>query len=163
MMRRVFALTLTTTVLVAVSCGNSSSADQTTRDSAGQIVGGGDLGAFTIKVGDCLAGGVTGEIESVDGVPCEEPHQSEVYYSFAIPEGDGTFPGTEAVQDRADESCLGAFQGFVGIDFETSIYEISTITPTAESWAQLDDREVLCLIGQAEGTLSTGTAKGTAK
>lgn len=156
-------MTLTATALVAAGCGNSSSDDETTRDTSGAIVEGGDLGAFTIKVGDCLGGGVTGEIESVEGVPCDQPHQSEVYHSFAIPDGDGAFPGTEAVQDQADQTCLGAFQGFVGIAFETSIYEISTITPTAESWAQLQDREVLCLIGQAEGTLTTGTAKGTAK
>jgi len=163
MMRRVFAFALAATALLAAGCGNGASDDETTRDSAGQIVEGGDLGAFTIKVGDCLGGGVTGEIESVQGVPCDQPHQSEVYHSFAVPEGDGTFPGTEAMQDQADEGCLGAFQGFVGLDYDSSIYEISTITPTAESWAQLEDREVLCLIGQAEGTLTTGTAKGTAK
>lgn len=156
-------MTLTATALVVAGCGNGSDDDGTTRDSAGQIVEGGDLGAFTIKVGDCLGGGVTGEIESVDGVPCEQPHQSEVYYSFAVPEGDGAFPGTEAVQDQADKGCLDAFQGFVGIDFDSSVYEISTLTPTAESWEQIKDREILCLIGQAEGTLTTGTAKGTAK
>ena len=43
------------------------------------------------------------------------------------------------------------------------VHEISTLTPTAKSWAQIKDREILCLIGQAEGTLTTGTAKGTAK
>lgn len=156
-------MTLTATALAAAGCGTDAADDETTRDSAGQIVEGGDLGAFTIKVGDCLGGGVTGEIESVDGVPCDQPHQSEVYYSFAIPEGDGTFPGTEAVQDQADQGCLDAFQGFVGIDFDSSVYDISTLTPTAESWAQIKDREVLCLIGQGEGTLTTGTIKGTAK
>ncbi len=156
-------MTLTATALVVAGCGNGSADDETTRDSAGAIVEGGDIGAFKIKVGDCLGGGVTGEIESVDGVPCEQPHQSEVYYSFAVPEGDGNFPGTEAVQDQADQGCLDAFQGFVGIDFDSSVYEISTLTPTAESWAQIKDREILCLIGQAEGTLTTGTAKGTAK
>ena len=158
-------MTLTATALVAAGCGNGSGDDETTRDSAGQIVEGGDLGAFTIKVGDCLGGGVTGEIESVDGVPCDQPHQNEVYYSLAAPEGDGTFPGSEALQDQADQACLDAFQGFVGLAFEQSIYEISTLIPTQASWedATQKDRELLCLIGQAEGTLTTGTIKGTAK
>ncbi len=158
-------MTLTATALVLAGCGNGSADDDTTRDSAGAIVEGGDVGAFAIKIGDCLGGGVTGEIQSVDGVPCDQPHQNEVYYALTVPEGDGTFPGAEVLQDQADQACLDAFEGFVGIAFGQSAYEISTLTPTQASWddSTQKDREILCLIGQAEGTLTTGTAKGTAK
>ena len=36
------------------------------------------------------------------------------------------------------------------------------ISPRAGGANALSDREVLCLLGQPEGTLTTGTAKGTA-
>ncbi len=163
-MRRAFGLTLTAASLLLAGCG-SSTADDTTRDSAGAIVSGGEVGAFAIKVGDCLQGGVTGEIDSANGVPCTEPHQNEVYYSFTLPEGDGSYPGAEAISTQADQGCLDAFQTFVGLDFDSSIFDISTLTPTQASWesSSQKDREVLCLLGQAEGTLTTGSAKGTAQ
>ena len=35
----------------------------------------------------------TGEVSEVPVVPCTEPHDSEVYFSYTIPDAD-TFPGT---------------------------------------------------------------------
>ena len=40
--------------------------------------------------------------------------------------------------------------GTIGLDYETSIYGISHVTPTQLSWEDVDDREVLCLIGNYE-------------
>ena len=41
-----------------------------------------------------------------------------------------------------------------------SIFECSgAISPSEGSWDELDDREVLCLISNYDGTMKTGTAK----
>jgi hypothetical protein len=162
-MRRVLGSTAVAACLLGVGCGNQAAEESTTRDSEGAIVEGGDLGAFKIRLGDCLGDSVDGEVRAVAGVPCTQPHQSEVYHAFALPEGDGTFPGVDQVQTLADQGCLDAFQGFVGIDYESSVYEISTVSPTARSWDSVQDREVLCLVGQPAGTLSTGSIRNTAK
>jgi hypothetical protein len=161
MMRRVLGTTLVAVGLAAAGCGNEVQQD-TTRDTSGEITESGEIGAFKIQLGDCLTGSVSGQVESVEGIPCDQPHQNEVYHAFDIAEGDGAFPGDDLVQQQADEGCLAAFQGFVGLDFPSSVYEISTLVPTEQSWGSLDDREVLCLLGQPVGTLTTGTAAGTA-
>jgi hypothetical protein len=137
--------------------------DNTTRDESGAIISEGEVGAFRIQLGDCLNGLSGGLVESVEGVPCSEPHSEEVYHAFNLDEGDGTFPGDEVVGTAADEGCYAAFEPFVGTTFEESEYGFSSLTPSEESWDELDDREVLCLIANYDGTPKTGSAEGTAK
>ena len=135
--------------------------DATTRDDDGAIVESGEIGAFRIKLGDCLNGQTTGLIESMEGVPCSSPHDVEVYYAFNLPDGDGSYPGDTATGEAAGDGCYNAFAGFVGHPYETSIYGFTTLSPSAESWDQLDDREVLCLIGNYDETKKTGSARNT--
>lgn len=151
---------LAATVMVGAGCGSDASGDETTRDSAGQIVEGGTLDAFEIKVGDCLGASEGGDLKSIEGIPCERPHQSEVYYAYTLPEGDGTFPGTEVIQDAADQACATAFEGYVGVPIESSVYVIGTIAPSEDSWTAIRDREVLCTLTQGSSELTTGSAKG---
>ena len=35
------------------------------------------------------------------------------------------------------------------------------MAPTKDSWEQIDDREVLCLITMMDGSTSTGSAEGS--
>jgi hypothetical protein len=148
--------------LVGAGYAGLGGEDNTTRDDSGSIVEEGELGAFRIRVGDCIGSDVGGEIESVEGVPCEGPHQLEVYFAFNLPDGDGTYPGDAAVEELANEGCYDAFQPFVGEAYESSVYGFSTLTPTMGSWDGLDDREVLCMLGNYDGTMKTGSAEGSA-
>lgn len=136
--------------------------DHSTRDDSGAVVESGEVGAFRIRVGDCLAAIALGVIESVDAVPCSEPHASEVYGAFNIltPE-EAAFPGTASINAQADDGCYSRFAGFVGFPYERSVYETSSITPTKDSWEQLHDREVLCLVFMTDNSLMTGSAKDT--
>ena len=147
--------------LVGAGYAGLAGEDNTTRDDAGAIVEEGELGAFRIRVGDCIGGQLGDEVESVDGVPCTGPHQFEVYYAFNLPNGDGDYPGDQSVAEQAEQGCYAAFQPFVGQTYEDSIYGFNTLTPTRGSWDGLDDREVLCMIGNYDGTAKTGSARGT--
>lgn len=133
--------------------------DNTTRNDNGDIVEAGEIGAFRIQLGDCLNGTATGLVESMEGVPCSMPHDVEVYHAFLLP--GGVFPGATAVSEAASEGCYNAFEPFVGHEYETSIYDISSLYPTLESWNQLDDREVLCLMDNYDRTKKTGSARNT--
>ncbi len=134
--------------------------DATTRDDDGAIVASGEVGAFRIQLGDCLNGTTTGLIESMDGVPCSSPHDVEVYYAFNLPDN-GPYPGDDATGEAAGEGCFTAFSGFVGHDYATSVYDFTTLSPSAESWDELDDREVLCLLSNYDGTKKTGSGQNT--
>ncbi len=149
--------------LVGVGYSGLAGQDETTRSDSGAIVEEGELGAFRIRIGDCLAASPNGEFESIQGVPCNEPHADEVYHAFNLAEGDGNWPGDSHVAEEADIGCYNAFEPFVGLDYESSIYGYATITPTEGSWDGLDDREVLCLINNYDGTTKTGSARGSAQ
>ncbi|MBE3002198.1 septum formation family protein [Nocardiopsis sp. HNM0947] len=118
-----------------------------------------DTDVFTLRVGDCLNEMESNPDETVSEVPkvdCEEPHDFEVYETTDL-DGDSTFPGEEEVAGLADEACVDAFEGFVGVEWEESTLEYTTLFPTAEGWEDHNDREALCLVfdpaGQTEGTL----------
>jgi hypothetical protein len=136
--------------------------DSTTRDDEGAIVEGGELGAFSIQVGDCLGAAESSQIETVEGIPCDEPHRYEVYHGFALEIADDSFPGASVIEPAAESGCLEAFTSFVGVPLEQSIYQFVTITPTVDSWERSDDREVLCLLGLLDQTDKTGSARDTA-
>ena len=63
-------------------------ATEADRDGSGAIIDGGSVDAFTIRMGDCfdntrsLASDEAGEVSSLPGVPCSEPHDNEVYAVF---------------------------------------------------------------------------------
>jgi hypothetical protein len=119
-----------------------------------------DTDAFAIKVGDCLNDAeVEEEVSSVPVVDCSEPHDSEAYASIMMPDGD--FPGGDAVTAAAEEGCLAEFEGYVGIAYEESAYEVSFYFPTEASWGG-GDREILCTVYDPSGKTS-GSAKGSAK
>ncbi len=114
---------------------------------------------FSLEVGDCMKDTSTGEVSAVNTVDCTEPHMAEVYHSFdvSLPAYDG-----DAIDSQSVDQCLGAFEGYVGIDYASSIYDITTLSPTLESWNEADDREVLCLLVPYQSDdPTTGSAKGT--
>lgn len=117
----------------------------------------GETDVFSVKVGDCINATGGDEISSIPVVPCDEPHDQEVFDRFDI-DGD-TFPGDQAIEDERVAYCEGdAFTSFVGVSYEESMYATSGLTPTQSSWDQ-GDREVLCTIGDPAGQ-TTGSLKG---
>jgi hypothetical protein len=147
--------------LVGVGYAGLAGQDDTTRDDAGQIVEGGELGALRIRVGDCFLDPMSGStIEAVDAVPCSQPHMFEVYAAFNLAFGtDDPFPGGSAVDGLVDDGCYSRFFEFVGLGYEESIFDFSALYPTNLSWDEVDDREVLCLISNHDGSMKSGTAR----
>ena len=135
-------------------------------DATGQIVEAAEASAFQIRVGDCMNSGPeaqseeTFEVETVPTVPCSEPHDSEIYASHQLPDGD--YPGDDAVALAGDEVCYEEFTGFVGKTWDESVLEYTMFFPTQESWESMDDREVLCIVLDPSGDV-TGSLKGAAR
>ena len=136
--------------------------DNSTRNEAGQVVVAGDVGAFRIRVGDCLPAVAPGEFESVRAVPCSQPHVLEVVGAFNLPYGDdAAFIGQAAMDPHIYVQCPAEFARYVGISWEYSQYYLGFITPSAESWAELDDREVLCTATTPFEDMVVGSIKGS--
>lgn len=121
---------------------------------------GGSVGVFTVQVGDCLNDpGVAGQITDVVQVDCAQPHNSEVYASIQMT--DGQFPGEAAVKEQALADCTTEFTAFVGMEYTASALDFSYYYPTENTWAN-GDREILCLIVDPAGPV-TGSLRGAAR
>ena len=132
---------------VAVFGGVAAMGDDTTRNEQNEITEAGGLGAFVIEVRDCLnLPNDLSEVQSVEGVPCSQPHNAQAYATFDVTGFGDAFPGSAAFQDQASQGCYDRFEGFVGLPYEKSELHITTLEPTQESWTQLDDREIVCLL-----------------
>lgn len=129
------------------------------RDESGAHVESGTLAAFDLQLGDCFNDPGSGEVESVIVVPCAESHDFEVYHVFTM--DDGPYPGTDVIQAEWIDGCLGEFEPFVGISFDSSILDISAIFPTQQSWEELGDRVILCSVTAVDGAPRTGSARGS--
>jgi hypothetical protein len=161
---RVLAMTaIAAAGFMLAGCSLLNQATNTTeRDDDGTVVESNEgADVFTIKVGDCFNYGASGDtVSEVDIVPCDDAHDYEAYESV-IMDGD-TYPGETATQDQADADCLAPFESYVGISYDSSTLNYTSFYPTQDTWDQLNDREILCLVTDPNGQ-TTGSVKGAAK
>jgi len=153
------AIATTAAVVILTGCsvvddllgGNSAVRDPENTE----ITEGGDLDVFTLKIGDCFNDTTSTTVSELPVVPCADPHDNEIYFEVAMPEGE--FPGDDAVTAAADENCLAQFEAFAGIAYDASVLDYSYLTPTDGSWDNNGDRLIQCLIydpsAQVQGTL----------
>ena len=131
------------------------------RNQEGEIISGGAVDAFAMQVGDCFDDQSRdgGEVREVPGAPCSEPHDNEVFALFDVSMSE--FPGDEEISALADDGCLERFESYVGRSYEESVLAITHLVPTAESWANADDREIVCVAYHMEFDKLEGSVRGT--
>lgn len=125
-----------------------------------------ETSVFELEVGDCFSA-ESDSILFVSVVDCEQSHTYEAFFVFDHEAGpDEEYPGDDAMLTYADDACRPPFEEFVGMDYESSIWYITSVTPSAETWAE-GDREIICTLDQqdadGEAIEVTGTAEGSAE
>lgn len=116
-----------------------------------------NVSVFELTPNDCVLAPEEPEIEltSVTVVPCDQPHEMEVYAAVVFPEtadaastsaAGSSFPGDAALKDFADGQCAQEFAGYVGIDYRDSSLFFTYLVPSARGWESEVDRTVVCLI-----------------
>jgi len=96
-----------------------------------------------------VLGGVEAEL-----IDCDLAHDAEVFAETTM--SDAEFPGEEAAKAQAETFCMQSFQTYVGIDYPNSTLEVYYFTPTEETWTELNDRLITCIVYDTEpyqGTL----------
>ena len=130
--------------------------------SASAATGDGEeTSVFDLAVGDCFT--EVGEAtESVVVIDCADAHRYEVFALVDHPGGsDDEYPGDDEIGEFGDQACRAPFSEYVGHDYETSAYWITTLTPSSETWPQ-GDREIVCTLRLGEqGDETTGSAEGS--
>jgi len=148
------ALATQTDTASAVATGSA------TADDNGSV--GTETSVFDLEEGDCFRASGD-QIETVTVVDCDGTHIYEVFAVFDHEADDAAaYPGDDAILEYADSGCQPLFEDYVGIDYESSIYWITSVTPSAETWDGGDDREIVCTLKLGEeGDETTGSAEGT--
>jgi len=129
------------------------------RGSDGSLSSSGTVSVDDLRVGDCFNSEET-ELTEVDGTPCGEPHEYEVFaidthQSDALPDD----AGMELVFNSL---CAGEFETYVGAPWVTSSVWASMITPSEESWAD-GDRTFICILYDPADDALTQSLRGTAR
>ncbi len=137
---------------IAIFGGAGVFDDDTTRNDQGDIVESGGVGVLSIQHGDCLQIPEEDVVVSLEGVPCNSPHDSQAYEAFDLV-GYSSFPTEGEIEADAFEGCEAAFEGFVGTPFQESELYLSYLSPSAEGW-DAGDHEIQCLIVPESGKIS---------
>ena len=150
------------TTPAAASPSSEPSAGETA--SATDASEGEETSVFELEVGDCFSAD-SDTINSVLVVDCQQPHTYEAFFVFDHEAGvDDAFPGDDEILEYADTACRPPFEEFVGTDYESSIWYITSVTPSAETWAT-GDREIVCTLDQQDANDEpievTGSAEGS--
>jgi hypothetical protein len=166
------AATVSLTLLTGCGALNDflSDGDAPRDEPGGEITASADADAFEILTGDCIdlealdgygdaAEGEEYEVETVPVVPCAEPHTGEVYAELVMKAD--KYPGDEGMSKKFDEWCYAEFEKFVGLSYDESKYGYTGFYPTQETWEQLDDRTLQCIVSSEEPV--EGSLKGVAE
>src|SRR3990172_6879284 len=74
--------------------------------------------ATDLRVGDCFDEPAGTEVAEVQHRPCTEGHDAEIVFVGDYPDQDA-FPGQTAFDEYVFDSCVPAFETYLGIDYET--------------------------------------------
>ena len=119
----------------------------------------GDSSGVLVKVGDCSNSNLSQIVDKVDLVPCDKPHSLEAY--SIIESTATTYPGADALQVFAEQTCIDKFFGYVGVELSQSILYYTYVYPSVTSWNNKSDRSVVCFIYKATEPLLTKSVKGS--
>jgi hypothetical protein len=152
----------TMTPIPSVSAPDRTPAPSTDGDDDDDGDDGEETSVFELETGDCFSADAD-VVESVTVVDCEDTHTYEVFGVFDHEaDDDEPYPGDGAILEYADIRCQPLFEDYVAADYQTSIYWITSVTPSAETWDDGDDREIVCALKLGEeGEEKTGSAEGT--
>jgi hypothetical protein len=120
-----------------------------------------NVGTPTAAEGECFNTDSDGsEVAGINVRPCDESHVYEAYAVFDYPTENGdTYPGDSEMQSYADEHCNTQFTAYVGIDYDSSIWYSTSITPSEDTWGA-GDREIICALHTEDESEVTGSARG---
>ena len=145
--------------VAAPACGGSGLA----RDDSGGVTRAQQASVPELQTGDCFNDPEPDQLDAIDEVevlPCDQPHDNEIFYSFTLAEG--AMPAQDEIFDLSASQCLPAFDAFVGIEFELSEMDVFPLTPTVEQW-DAGHRTIHCVLFNLDLSELVGSARGAAR
>jgi hypothetical protein len=132
------------------------------------------ISVFAVRPGQCFTAptAVKAQLSSLTETSCTKPHTQEAYAIVAYQPPAGTtssaagiplgsaYPGDDVLSSYAQGVCAQRYGSYVGVDYLDSKLFFTYLLPSARSWAQEDDRNVICFVTTTGSTL-TSSVKGS--
>jgi hypothetical protein len=155
---------LAAVILAAPAVAGCSKADDVTHN----------ISVFAVQPGQCFTApsSVKVQLSTLTKTPCSKPHTQESYAIVAYqPSSEATnsstdaaltapYPGDDVLSKFAQGVCAQRYGSYVGVDFLDSRLFFTYLLPSARSWEQEDDRNVICFVTTTGSTL-TSSVKGS--
>jgi len=161
--------------LLATGCGNESSGPSTTTTPTTSTTStilepptGTPTGINSVVVGQCFNHAPDSAQRDlvVLKTPCEATHRFEVYATLTLPADSPTpaprsapYPDETNVRTSAEQSCLGAFEPWMGTAWTASVFDFQAYWPSADGWINRTDRLVVCAAFSLDDDLRKGSAR----
>ena len=102
------------------------------------------------------------DITTVVKHECTEAHDAEVFHVVEYTEGD-SYPISLAIDRFIDETCVPAFETYVGEPYETATdYNLAYFYPDSQAWSSGGDRTFTCYVTRSDGAKLTQSVKAAA-
>ena len=128
------------------------------RGDDGSLATAGTVSVDELREGDCFNTSDEEEISDVDGVPCTEAHEFEVF-GLANYEGDGTYPPDSELDGIFAQVCESDFEAYVGVPYAESEIWGTMISPSEDSWSS-GDRSFICVLFEQDDPELTESLAG---
>lgn len=124
-----------------------------------------EIAVTSLRTGDCVDLDLTTpqaeEIEQLPELPCDEPHDGEVYLVADVSIDTEEYPGEDALFAEIDAMCGGSgFEEYVRAPFGSGGLSYYYLFPVADGWDR-GDREFVCIAINDDLSPLTGTVRGT--
>lgn len=143
--------TVVAVVAVVAWLGSEAERDRAT----GNVVGAGSVTLDELRPGDCMNGIEESSLQlSADVVPCDQPHEGEVFATFDLTTAE--LPPPEALVEMAETECADHLNGYASEEAAASL-ELFYFHPTEGSWSE-GDRRIICVATHPDRR--TGSIRG---
>jgi len=125
------------------------------------------VSVFSVQPGQCFTAPaqVKAQLSNLNRIECTSPHSQESYALVAYTNPNGTtsstYPGNDLLANFAQGACAQRFSSYVGVDYLDSSLFFTYLLPSARSWEQGDDRNVICFLTTTGSTTLDSSAKGS--
>lgn len=114
--------------------------------------------------GDCIEEPSGGQVTTVTRQGCGGAHQREVFAILDDPAGPGSpYPGESAVQQLGERECMARFENYVGAPPDRSALKVQLLYPRRVSWERTDNRRIVCIVGNRDGSSLTGSVRDSGR
>jgi Domain of unknown function (DUF4190)/Septum formation len=130
----------------------------TRSSSTEKITRGGNLGVFSLAVGDCFNNPVTThDVATVTAEPCNQSHSAQIYAKFNLTGSNFSYPGTATVSQLASTGCT-ARTANVDRSKVTNAMTVHFFFPDQTAWLN-GRRTVACMVVDQSGGFSYSVLK----